>query len=376
MEPFYKSRDIIQLLSSCLRVAHIQIVLTPNNNPSESIDSMASKQQVYLRYDEPKCDTCEKEGCEASICYSKGVPAYYKACGHGGHNRGKCHFVNKGEEPWGKPMEIIDLFTPKFRAKAIKEKEAKANLVNCKSPPRSPPGGKSSRSSGSPTKPPLKTLAEIKKTTRAEAIRQQRKDEWDKAARSIPKPVSYNFNDKVPRSNATDTIVTNFFEIKFKPKMPLHHYSINLGDIDVRDALKMSPIESSKTSDKKRKLSRERKRYLIEMLLKENPPMHDKWACDYDSTIISVGELWENSAKTRLQETKTPHTCAAKRGCNPPIIKSTVHFTGFVDSDALNEHVSGKIITSNPTSSSKHSTSSLGETSRVNGKVFQTLRVA
>jgi hypothetical protein len=109
-------------------------------------------------------------------------------------------------------MEIIDLFTPKLRAKAMKEKEVKASLANPKSPPRSP-AGKSSRPSGSPTKSPLKTLAETKKTTRAEAISQARKDKWDEAAKSIPKPASCNFKYKVPRSTAIDTIVTNFFEI-------------------------------------------------------------------------------------------------------------------------------------------------------------------
>ncbi len=135
------------------------------------------------------------------------------------------------------------------------------------------PPEKSSRPSGSHTKSPLKTLAETKKTTRAEAISQARKDKWDKAAKSIPKPASCNFKDKVPRSNAINTIVTNFFEIKFNLKMPLHQYSIN---IDVKGLTKTPPIEPSKTGDKKWKLSRETKRYFIEMLLKENPPIHDK----------------------------------------------------------------------------------------------------
>jgi hypothetical protein len=63
--------------------------------------------------------------------------------------------------------------------------------------------------------------------------------------------------------------------------MPLHQYNINLGDIDVKGPIKTPQIEPSKTADKKRKLSREIKRYFIEMLLKESPPIHDKWACDY-----------------------------------------------------------------------------------------------
>ncbi|KAG4441773.1 hypothetical protein IFR05_002764 [Cadophora sp. M221] len=167
---------------------------------------------------------------------------------------------------------------------------------------------------------------------RAQKVSEETKKAWDDAEKLMPRPKSV-----VKNTDKGADAFANFFKITLDGGTKLSKYSITLGDIFE----KKPPREGE--PDFERKLSRETKRYLISELLAEHKPPHRKWACDYDSTIISSEPLYPNSAKTVGQITDTHHTRSPKKEGDPrPIVKSQVTYIGFVDIKGLLNHVNGK----------------------------------
>ncbi|KAF4637076.1 hypothetical protein G7Y89_g1029 [Cudoniella acicularis] len=134
-------------------------------------------------------------------------------------------------------------------------------------------------------------------------------------------------------------ILANFSKFIIDNDKPLYRYGIILGEIaSPRDSVK--PTEATHTKPiREKKFNREAKRYLVEQLLTENRPLHDDWACDYDSTIISVGELYHNSAKSVGQDSLTPH---GRTGSSVDV-ESSVWFLGQIDVESLKQYVSGQL---------------------------------
>ncbi|KAH7314219.1 Piwi domain-containing protein [Rhexocercosporidium sp. MPI-PUGE-AT-0058] len=293
----------------------------------------------YPPHNDQRCDHCESKDHEAQKCKVEidGFEGIHcKSCGHGDHPTKECPLVKytkKGPKPVITP-EIYDKFTPLFREKYAPRlpvtpvKGRVTSLGSAKSPSTTP------KSAGSPSK---RDDGEDSKSnpatpTKGSKIPEEIQKAWDDAEKLMPRPRNITKNtDKGPN------VLANFFKITLAEGTKLYKYSITLGDIFERKPPKDGEPEFE------RKLSRETKRYLITELLAKHKPPHKKWACDYDSTIISSEPLYSNSAKTIGQVTETPHTRSPKKQGDPrPVVKSQITYVGLVDVKGLLKHVDGK----------------------------------
>lgn len=82
------------------------------------------------------------------------------------------------------------------------------------------------------------------------------------------------------------------------------------------------------------------KRFLITGLLAANAPDHENWATDYDSIIVSNGELYNNSALALSQVTQTPHLCTGRGNDSEPVrVDSFVTYLGQINLKGLKAYV-------------------------------------
>ncbi|KAF8848371.1 Piwi-domain-containing protein [Acephala macrosclerotiorum] len=316
-----------------------------------------SSGKTYPLHDQQVCDNCGKSDPvvhEVKDCKSlqNGPPGgHCKSCGHGDHNAKKCTLVPFGRKAQDMPDEVINRFTPKFRAKILEQKakvmpSTKPTSTPTKSPSipfRSSPSKATSPSSS--LKNPASPKSDLESVTDSKGKRGSRVSEkqqqlWDAEERRMPRP-----EDRPKSSPAASNkrIQTKFFEMRFDSKIQLYRYSITLGEVDDHKPIKKKDADGEELPERKRKIKRETKRYMIEELLNQNKPSHDNWATDYDAVIISVRELYPGSAKVVNQDTPAPHTRSPKKKGDPrPIVNSSVRFLGIVDIDHLNKHVAGK----------------------------------
>jgi hypothetical protein len=168
-----------------------------------------------------------------------------------------------------------------------------------------------------------------------------RRKKWAEAEKKMPRR-----QDVQPQSSKTEIIKANFFEITIDPRVKLCKYSITLGgtnekDSDSSDTMTTKDGEKAQAEQKdKRKLKRETKRFLIEGLLKENPPPHKYWATDYDSIIVSRGPLYEKSALSIDQVTQTHHYRTGRgKDSKQVIVESHVTYLGEINLQGLKNHV-------------------------------------
>ncbi|TVY84813.1 Protein argonaute 1B [Lachnellula suecica] len=98
------------------------------------------------------------------------------------------------------------------------------------------------------------------------------------------------------------------------------------------------PRHDQKTN---RKIKRETRRFLVDLYLSKIAPPASRsvWATDYDSTVISVGELYPNSAKTKGHVTDLDDRSQKTQSLR---MKASITFLGIVDTQGLQNHVSNK----------------------------------
>jgi len=314
---------------------------------------------VWPDYDRQVCDHC-CEDHEYEKCKNRGagdVPCSH--CGHD-HPSRKCPFRRNGKFPGDLGEDMVRQFTRQARDKYL-QKQAKKITPTAKGSTLPTLLSQRQGSIGSPQKPSqgIQTGSQatiggsgaLKLAEDDDPVTAQRK-KWAEAEKHLPK------RQAVPSQNAqTETIKSNFFEIKINPSATLLKYSITLGDVgksyaesqldsndksDVKG--KGKEEDSAKKKDKdKRKMRRETKRFLIDSLLTANPPSHKAWATDYDSIIISGSPLYVDSEKFLGQVTETPHHCTGP-GKNPGqvLVNSFVTYLGEVDLEGLKKHIEKK----------------------------------
>ena len=291
-------------------------------------------------------------------------------CGHNDHKRPKCPIV-----PGGKLIGVelsesqYDQFTPEYRKKYLRERAEKQLSAK---PSNSAPTSSYHRAgaSQSPPKSPQNSQTALPinaKGSSAPATLEEedpiaaRRKKWDEAEKLLPKRKL--IKPPKPQNTGGETlegIKANFFKLDIDPKVKVFKYSITLGDTRQKDEVnldenaKMKSNEDDKGNQKgngkdKRKLKRETKRFLIESLLDSNPPLHNNWATDYDSTIVSSGSLYQDTAESSGNVTETPHQCTGRGGVDKVWVKSYVTCLGEVDLKGLKHHVEGQLELDNHT---------------------------
>lgn len=299
--------------------------------------------QPYPRYDEQVCDACLKPGHEVKDNKHCVFPSldYCKICGHGDHQKKVCPLLKSQNI-----QAAMDQMTPSFREKQMKTL-AKAKPASTFESPAKPPPVKTqpvlprtSPPKSTSNSPPRTVLSPIRDVTdkmkdlrlSAKEIAANQKLEkqklYDNAELEITKPP--------PRgeiSRPSKLMKANFYQIEINPKVVLHRYSITLGTNQrVRDGVQQEVAITN----------RDRKRELIQLLLhnaSSRPrPLHNKWASDYNSTIISVGELFKDSAKTPQMVTAVVHPRSERPGGQAGTMTSRVNYLGIVETDLLKQH--------------------------------------
>lgn len=123
----------------------------------------------------------------------------------------------------------------------------------------------------------------------------------------------------------------NFFELEIKTSVILKRYTIKLEAF-------VKKWNNGKEVGREIPKNRDVKRALITSLLKskEESPMHDNWVTDYESTIISVGDLYkENDTRCSIA---IPHTRIDGKG-DKVDTTSTVEFRDVVPLQSLVDFV-------------------------------------
>ena len=300
----------------------------------------------YLFWHSQKCDHCKAEDHEAQHCKSlENGPAggHCNICGHGDHAWKKCRLVHmkKLEKPKNLTPAIYDYFTPLFRAKYAPQEEA--TLSGKSDPVAASPGsgmlasipirsvGSSSATAPNPSK--QEESENVVEDPRAAQLRL-----WALAEKQLPKlpagksPVLDDENSAVVKAN--------FFEIKLDANVGLFKYSITIEQ--------QRPPSTGPQPEKKdtRRIKRETKRFLIEDYLRRNPPSHQDWATDWNSTIISKGQIYsENKLGLVLQAPSSNSTTAQSTNVNRPArlpLMTSLQLVGRVDLAGLKHHVEGK----------------------------------
>lgn len=158
---------------------------------------------------------------------------------------------------------------------------------------------------------------------------------WARVERNLPKRELGNIPPPSSHSDP-DAVQSNFFQFTIQnvPNKPLYRYSIHVGDFL---KLPKSKESSSQGSKEKRKLSRETKRYLISQLLKEahNKPDALYWVCDYESTIISVGHLYNTAPDGKA----TPYERTGPKNEMQIVNDASISLLGQVNIHHLNAHI-------------------------------------
>jgi hypothetical protein len=284
-----------------------------------------------------------------------------EVCGHSDHKRSKCPIVPGGKLK-GVPLSDFqyEQFTPEYHKKYLRER-AEAQLSA--KPSTSSPTSSSHRagtSQNSP-KPPRDSQTalpiNVKGSSAATTLEEEedpmaaRRKKWDEAEKLLPKrKLIENPKPQNSGGETLDRIKANFFKFDIDPKVKVFKYSITLGDTRQKDEVNLDESAKTKSNEDdkgnqkgngkdKRKLKRETKRFLIESLLDSNPPLHNNWATDYDSIIVSSGSLYQNAAESSGNVTATPHQCTGRGGVDKVWVKSYVTCLGEVSLKSLKRHV-------------------------------------
>jgi len=324
----------------------------------------ASKcEKPYPKYDEQVCDECLGDYHEVSQCSSR-MGNVCELCGHSDHKRSKCPIVSGGKLTGVKlSASQYDQFTRKYREKYLEEHEEEPLSAK---PSTSLPTSSSQRQGASQSPPISPRISQtalpinVKGSNASITLEEEdpiaaRRKKWDEAEKLLPKrklitpPKPQN-----TEGETLDQIKANFFKFDIDPKVKVFKYSITLGDTRQKDEGNVD--ENAKTKSKeddkgnqkgngkdKRKLKRETKRFLIESLLDSNPPLHNNWATDYDSMIVSSGSLYQDAAESSGNVTETPHQCTGRGGVDKVLVKSYVTCLGEVNLKGLKRHVEDQI---------------------------------
>jgi hypothetical protein len=138
----------------------------------------------------------------------------------------------------------------------------------------------------------------------------------------------------------SEIVKANSFRLNLDSKVQLHRYSITLGEIEYKSRGGDRNGAGGQTQTKT-PTNRDTKRALIESFLTapNSKPMHSNWATDYDSTIISVGQLYPGSSSKLNQVTFKDHPRMGRPGEGNLQLTSSVKFLGIVGTAALNSYV-------------------------------------
>ena len=301
----------------------------------------------YPPYDQQVCDHClskdhEAKNCKVEIGGWSGD--HCKICGHGDHQQKKCSFLKPGQKKAiGVSEGLQEQFTPSARAKVKLATNSSSSKQPSSNPRIVPVPGTPPKGAASPKNSPVASSSSTKiydaPSTQKKGgprISEEQQKAWDEAEKKMPRPAAQKPNTTEDEKSA-NAIMANFFKIKLDPNVTLYRYSITLGDV--------SKNEPQGSQGKPRKLKRETKRYLVESLLENNPPAHDKWASDYDSSIISSEPLFPNFPNAPGDvniDMDTPHHRTGKPGQEPLLVDSKIKYLGVIDLDSLHKHISGK----------------------------------
>ncbi|KAJ8061921.1 hypothetical protein OCU04_009709 [Sclerotinia nivalis] len=155
---------------------------------------------------------------------------------------------------------------------------------------------------------------------------------WDEELPNMTKAPS-----KRGEHSSGSAIKANFLKLGFNPSIRLYRYSISFGYIE---------IVSKRGGDPRRYIptNRDTKRHLINSMLTQSdsdplPTGGVAWASDFDSTIISAGELYPGLTISSPDQF-VRHTRTGQNGSTPPTMKSQVRFLGIVTIDELVKHCS------------------------------------
>ncbi|KAB8292552.1 hypothetical protein EYC80_008261 [Monilinia laxa] len=138
-------------------------------------------------------------------------------------------------------------------------------------------------------------------------------------------------------SELFSTIKANFFKLGFNPSIKLYRYSISLGCIEI-------PSEDNGEPRRFLPTNRDTKRYLINSMLLQpdsnpSPVSGVVWASDFDSTIVSAGELYPGlNVASPTQVVR--HARTGQNGSTPPVMESQVRYLGILTIDDLIKHCS------------------------------------
>ncbi|KAL2061612.1 hypothetical protein VTL71DRAFT_6989 [Oculimacula yallundae] len=332
-------------------IVPLKEVMSSSSNPGEGTSAAgqggsASGARLYPPDDEQLCHHCvalKKEDCkhEAKDCTVKADSwggLHCPGCGHGDHlERKKCPLnpkVKGKEVPI--PLEKFEQMTPSMRIKHRKWGPTTVpdrTVVQAPKTPPKPPSPKSPKTPDSTAKSNSGNSSQNAPSTpmKRNAVSPETQKAYDDAEKLMPRPKTVKKN-----LDTGDEVLANFFKIALTKGTILHKYSITLGDMFEKRTPEAGKPEFE------RKLSRETKRYLVQELLNANPPAHAKWACDYDSTIISSEPLYPKSTQIVGQVTETPHTRSPRKVGDPrPTVNSQVTYIGLVDVEGLLNHVKG-----------------------------------
>jgi hypothetical protein len=290
-----------------------------------------------------------------------------EVCGHSDHKRSKCPIVPGGKLK-GVPLSDFqyEQFTPEYHKKYLRER-AEAQLSAKPSTSLSTSSSQRQGASQSPPKSPRNSPTALPinakgssapKTLEEEDPIAARRKKWDEAEKLLPKrkliePTKHTKHQSTG-GESLDQIKANFFKFDIDPEVKMFKYSITVGDtrqkdeVNLDESAEMKSNEDDKGNQKgngkdKRKLKRETKRFLIESLLDSNPPLHNNWATDYDSIIVSSGSLYQNAAESSGNVTATPHQCTGRGGVDKVWVKSYVTCLGEVNLKGLKRHVENQL---------------------------------
>ncbi|KAA8564202.1 hypothetical protein EYC84_011148 [Monilinia fructicola] len=234
-------------------------------------------------------------------------------------------------------------------------------LSKCKEASKTPTAGESSASTN-PTSAPLtsgaaalgspSTLIKSLATTsisdedlfagmtdrqRQKVLEQRRWDQELPNMTKAPKRRSERSEGSLVSLEPFSTIKANYFKLGFDPSIKLYRYSISLGFIEI--------IAKDK-GESRRYLptNRDTKRYLINSMLlqpnsKPSPVPGVVWASDFDSTIISAGELYPGLTVASPTQV-VRHTRTGQDGSTPLEMESQVRYLGVLTFDDLIKHCS------------------------------------
>lgn len=304
---------------------------------------------------ERPCDHCgsaehEAQGCKdptsRDLMLDK-LGAHCLFCGRGMHSKPDCPMVKQmkvKERTINTPFtkKELDEMTPKYRRKQLIQMpglmiHAAATVQSATtSMGESSLSVRKSLSKSNTASTASDSAVAHPPTLTAEAAEAAQLDRWKLAE----KDVAAKLKAKGSWDNKKEARA-NFFEIKIdSPTLDLWKYSITVRRTPKSDEMQKTKAETEKES---RRIKRETKQFLINDMLTQHPPSHGNWASDYQTTIVSVGPLYKDSAYIGIDYTYSPDPVGnSKRKEYVAPFSTLIEAGKRIDMGLLQKHVQSK----------------------------------